>query len=308
MTPCARGCTEPGRHFADCSVYDGIDHVNPCTGCMPTEALAGMVVCDRCRRRFRWMLHEVSDLVGRMRSVADPTSATCYEDLVQRGGGSGRGEVPAPLPSDLADASTAVQMGLWRLAGAQGHRPRSDSEGAAEDAKVHAKVILRALESWHLADEFRMSTLHDVLWTRHVADEAGLRRGWSAADALAQWGSERREFLELALEPSRALRPEPVRLLAADGRELSVPIAEWGNGGDGLLTRQQAAQEAGSDRTLRRWVAKGELRPETYAVIDGARRPMFRRSTVHAVRDRIGAKRGAGQRDEGGRFAGSAAP
>lgn len=267
---------------------------------MPTEALAGMVVCDRCRRRFRWMLHEVSDLVGRMRSVADPTSATCYEDLVQRGGGSGRGEVPAPLPSDLADACTAVQMGLWRLAGARGHRPRSDSEGAAEDAKVHAKVILRALESWHLADDLRMWSLQDVLWTRHVADESGIRPGWSAADALARWGSERREFLELELEPSRALRPEPLRVLTYDGKEQAAPIVEWG---DGLLTRAEAAAVAGSERTLRRWVAKGELRPETYAVIDGARRPLFRRSTVLAVRDRVGANRGAGQRDEAGRFA-----
>ncbi len=288
MSTCLLGCAQAGRHFADCPIYEQPTY--PCTGCVGEPTVGGTLVCGRCRGRFRWALREVPDLVGRMRSKIDPSSAIVYEDLARRSG-SGSVEPVAPVPADLLDASQAVQMGLWRWS-PRGGWPRSDAAGAFDDAEAAAAGILAHLDEW-LADEDDVMSLYGLLLEKHPANEDGVRSGWSVVDALAVWGAERRERpAEVVGMPSRALRPERVF-----DESTATPVAER----DPLVGGEQAAAEAGSLRTLQRWAQKGEIEPERVAYIAGRRTPLFRRSVLREVRARMDAK----ARDAGGRFSGA---
>lgn len=291
MSTCLLGCAQAGRHFADCSIYELSSY--PCTGCVGEPTVGGTLVCAKCRGRFRWALREVPDLVGRMRSKIDPTSAIVYEDRARRSG-SAPVEAAAPVSADLLDASRAVQIGLWRWSPGGGW-PRSDAAEAFDDAEAAAAGILAHLDEW-LADEDDVMSLYALLLEVHEPNEEGVRSDWSVVDALNVWGAERRERpAEEAVSPSRALRPERVF-----DESTATPIAEQG---DPLLGGQQAAAVAGSLRTLQRWAQKGEIEPERVAYVAGRRTQLFRRSVLRAARERMDAARA--ERAEDGRFAAS---
>ena len=288
MSTCLLGCAQAGRHFADCPIYESPTY--PCTGCVGEPTVGGTLVCAKCRGRFRWALREVPDLVGRMRSKIDPTSAIVYEDRARRSG-SAPVEAAAPVPADLLDASRAVQIGLWRWSPGGGW-PRSDAAEAFEDAEAAAAGILAHLDEW-LADEDDAMSLYALLLEKHPVDDEGVRSGWSVVDALAVWGAERRERpTEEAVTASRALRPERVF-----DESTASPVPER----DPLVGGAQAAAEAGSVRTLQRWTQRGEIVPERVAYIAGRRTPLFRRSVLREVRARMDEKARAGD----GRFASS---
>lgn len=291
MSTCLLGCAQAGRHFAECPIYEHPGY--PCTGCVGEPTVGGTLVCVRCRGRFRWALREVPDLVGRMRSKIDPTSAIVYEDRARRSG-SAPVEAGAPVPADLLDASRAVQIGLWRWS-PQGGWPRSDAAEAFDDAEAAAAGILAHLDE-RLADEDDVMSLYALLLEEHKPNDDGVRSGWSVVDALNVWGAERRERpAEEAVSPSRALRPERVF-----DESTATPIAEQG---DPLLGGPQAAAEAGSLRTLQRWAQRGEIEPERVVYVAGRRTPVFRRSVLRAARARMDAARA--ERAEDGRFVAS---
>lgn len=291
MTGCILGCAQQGVHFADCMVYDGKHYEIPCDGCASEPTVGGTLVCSRCRGRFRFALREVPDLIGRMRSLIDPTSAIVYEDRARRTG-SASPEAPAPASADLIDASDALQKGLWRWSPSGGW-PRSDAAEAFDDAEAAAAGILAHLDEW-LADEDDVVSLSALLLERHPADDDGVRVAWSVQDALDKWGAERREQpAEGALTASRALRPDRVF-----DESTARPIAE---AGDPLIGGEQAAAVAGSLRTLQRWRKDGEIEPERTAYVAGRPTPLYRRSALLAVKDRMAAAKNV--RDEGGRYA-----
>ncbi|MDR6691492.1 hypothetical protein J2X55_002415 [Microbacterium sp. 1154] len=258
-------------------VYDGREYAFPCDGCAAEPTVGGTLVCSKCRGRFRFALREVPDLVGRMRSLIDPTSAIVYEDRARRTG-SPSPEAPAPVAADLIDASEAVQKGLWRWSPGGGW-PRSDAAEAFDDAEAAAAGILAHLDTW-LSDEDDVFSLYRLLLERHPANEDGVREAWSVQDALDKWGAERREQpAEEAVTASRALRPERVF-----DEESARPIAEHG---DRLLGGAQAAAIAGSLRTLQRWAKAGEIVPEASPYVAGRKTPLYRESALLAVKERM---------------------
>lgn len=160
---CIRGCVRPGEHYAACR-FNGPDYVGPfpCDGCAPRECRDGSLVCDRCFGRMRALLADGPDLIGRVRSLADPMKATPTDKAP--GGRSSAIEPPAPIDADLIDAL----------------------------------AVLEKLEPWwHVTlsdysnDREVMTWMGEVVLDRHPEVE-GLRDGWSVADAMAKWGPERR--------------------------------------------------------------------------------------------------------------------
>lgn len=290
MTGCVLGCAQQGVHFAGCMVYDGKHYDFPCEGCAGEPTVGGTLVCSKCRGRFRYVLGQAADLIGRMRSLIDPTSAIVYEDRARRTG-SASPEAPAPASADLIDASDALQKGLWRWSPSGGW-PRSDAADAFDDAEAAAAGILAHLDEW-LADEDDVYSLHSLLLERHPVDDDGVRAAWSVQDALDKWGAERHEQpAEEAVTASRALRPGRVF-----DESTARPIAE---AGDPLLGGQQAAAAAGSLRTLQRWAKAGEIVAETTPYVAGRPTPLYRRSALLATKERMAAAKSV--RDEGGRY------
>lgn len=288
---CILGCAQQGVHFADCMVYDGREYAFPCDGCAAEPTVGGTLVCAKCRGRFRYVLGQAADLIGRMRSLIDPTSAIVYEDRARRTG-SASPEAPAPASADLIDASEALQKGLWRWSPSGGW-PRSDAAEAFDDAEAAAAGIRAHLDAW-LSDEDDVVSLNALLLERHPADDDGVRVAWSVQDALDKWGAERREQpVEGAVTASRALRPDRVF-----DESTARPIAE---AGDPLLGGKQAADVAGSLRTLQRWRKDGEIEPERTTYVAGRATPLYRRSALLAVKERMAAAKNV--RDEGGRYA-----
>lgn len=98
----------PGEHYAACR-FSGPDYVGPfpCDGCAPRECRDGSLVCDRCFGRMRALLADGPDLIGRVRSLADPMKATPTDKAP--GGRSSATEPPAPIDADLIDALAVLE-------------------------------------------------------------------------------------------------------------------------------------------------------------------------------------------------------
>lgn len=210
---CIRGCVRRGEHYAACQ-FSGPDYEGPfpCDGCAPRECRDGSLICDRCFGRMRALLADGPDLIGRVRSLADPMKATPTDRAP--GGRSLASEPPAPIDADLVDAL----------------------------------AVLNGLEPWwHVTlsdysnDRDVMTWLGEVVLDRHPEVE-GLRDGWSVADAMAKWGTERRTDVFVYPDDEGDNEPE------------AAPVREWY---DPLLTLQQAAKRAKvSQRQVQRWVRK----------------------------------------------------
>lgn len=170
---CIRGCTQRGVHYASCAwngIEDGVapsvaslPNVPPrCWGCAPRECRDGSLICGRCFGRMRALLADGPDLLGRVRSLADPMKATPTDKAP--GGRSSTVEAPAPVDADLLDAITALeQLDGW----------------------------------WHVTLSDYSNDLAVITWLGEVVldvhpELAGERSAWSVADAMAKWGVERR--------------------------------------------------------------------------------------------------------------------
>ncbi|WHE35167.1 hypothetical protein [Microbacterium sp. BDGP8] len=286
---CVLGCTVPDLHFATCfdyglvvdaAVEDGTMErpERSCRGCAPAPARDGVMVCDRCYRRMRGHIDNAADLVGRLRSLADPRKAMVYDALRSS---SGKGaEAAAPTPADLIDASEDVMRSLrsWAVfvdprSGIVGGMPAGAGSLAAYDyARSCATVILGHLDRIaNNADDVRQ--LAEAVLMRHPVDEDGVRSFWSIVDAVSRYRLE---------------RPDAAHVVDADTEEeLEVSaVAEWR---DRLITKDEAAQAkyAGSERTLKRWREREGLVPRAITQGPMGRVTWFRESEVLAIRNRM---------------------
>lgn len=87
----------------------------PCRDCVMVEARDGVLLCERCYRRLRRHIEDAADIVGHLRSIADPTTAAVFDRIRVQ---SSAIEIPAPVAADLIDASNDITttMNRWTVA------------------------------------------------------------------------------------------------------------------------------------------------------------------------------------------------
>lgn len=184
---CVRGCTVKDVHYATCPDFGKVE-TTTCKGCVPVVARDGVLICDRDYQRLRRLLSEAPDLVGHLRSIADPMKAAVYDKVLVS---SSRPELPAPVAADLIDASNDIMRTLrvWSVFVQSGviREPRAlragiDGADAYDEAVGHVTVLLGALDD--LAnDSHQVGALCDGVIVSHGAVPAY----WSVADAAARW-------------------------------------------------------------------------------------------------------------------------
>ncbi|MFS0715222.1 hypothetical protein ABC195_15205 [Microbacterium sp. 2P01SA-2] len=296
---CVLGCTVPDLHYATCAWYGVNDAqaelakragVAVCAGCVPAPASDGVMICERCYRRMRGHIDNAADLVGRLRSLADPRKAMVY-DAMRSSSGKGT-EAPAPTPADLIDASEDVMRSLrsWAVfvdprSGIVGGMPAGAGSLAAYDyARSCANVILGDFDriANHAGD---VQQLAEAVLVRHPVDGDGVRPFWSIVDAVSRYRLE---------------RPDAARVADADtDEELEVSaVVEWR---DRLITRAEAVSKAyaGSESTLLRWRKSEGLVPRAITSGPLGHVTWFRESEVlaikEAMRKRVGGRPRKGQ-------------
>ncbi|WEK60523.1 MAG: hypothetical protein P0Y60_14575 [Candidatus Microbacterium colombiense] len=160
---------------------------------------------------MRALLADGPDLVGRIRSLADPMKATPTDK--EPGGGSGSAEAPAPVAADYIDALQMLDQ-MWRW--------------------------------WHVDIADYSNDLDTITWLSgmvldHFPEVEGVREAWSVADAMAKWGPERRTRNEPSWFDPDALF-DPKHDAPRDVPEWDDPIVGWADaaklaGSDSTLRR-----------------------------------------------------------------------
>ncbi len=270
---CIRGCL---THYAACPSF-GVDGSNECEGCAPAPRADGVVpadgvvlICDRCYRRLRFLLHSAGDILGRMRSLAQQGKAVVYSAAR---GSSGHVAAPDQVDAELLEAEHAVSTKL---------RYWSAWIGAGR------KVLDEAMRDEQIATLL----CADILDQHHGTIESAT--AWTLADVHARWGTERRDRFVYPAEE------EP-------GVVIVTPVREWY---DPLLDAKDAAKRAGiSERQLRTWVKDEVIVPvaklreaPTPGVYGQGRRSgggrivsWFRASEIDAVAERMQTRKTASQ-------------
>ncbi|OJU39703.1 MAG: hypothetical protein BGN97_00340 [Microbacterium sp. 69-10] len=268
---CIRGCKVRGLHYAACEEQAKVQaaeaagevYVSKCWGCAERPARDHALICDSCFYRLRTLVRDSGDLYGRLRSLADPMKATPTDKAP--GGRAQQVEAPAPVDADLLDALNDLGHTLhdWgRHTDYQLERCLPDLVNDVENVRI---LGIGFLDRNPLVD--------------------GVRPFWSVQDAVDKWGVERRT----KGEPSWEADPDPV--------VVAIARPEWS---DPLITKLQAEQLAGSERTLRRWIGKGLIEHEGTVVIAGVMTRMFRRGDVVRVRDEMQSRVGRPKTTENG--------
>lgn len=289
---CIRGCTVRGVHFATCDQFGAVEDVpGACRGCAPREARDKALICERCYQSVRRLLEDAGDIVGHLRSIADPSRAQVYDRVVVQ---SSRPDLPAPVAADLVDASDdiarTVRMWEMHVEGdpIPGRVPGLPAGTWAADAHAivaeSADVILDALDRIvNVADD--VVPLCDAVLTRHNESSP---EWWSLADAAARWPFEDQPRWADAACPEcdlRSVRVQPPRrrgavtryactnevcgwtatseddegLWASHFRE-EVPLGEGAPHDPRRLTLAAAARRAGvTTGTMRAWAARGRV-------------------------------------------------
>ena len=312
--PCIRGCGIQGEHFAVCPWYpkpepapvaEGeeppkveLPEGPPCRGCVPRPARDGALICERDYRALSRLLDDAPDIVGHLRSRADPMKAAVYDRIMVS---SSRPELPAPVAADLLDASDDIMRLLrawalyvqfpgqgWRAAGLEAG---IDTADAYEDAHGCVEVILADLD--RIVNTVEVVNLCDGVIVQH----SGSPDVWTIADAIARYPLDDRprwatspcpkcDILTVRVSPPRR-RGGRTRYLCTtceweadsndDGglwRDVfadDVPAASIPLGDPDLtaahdarwLTLTEAAKRVGrTTGTVRAWVMAGELTAE----------------------------------------------
>ncbi|WP_458133492.1 hypothetical protein [Microbacterium arborescens] len=176
--------------MAACDDWGKPEDEAKCPGCVPVPAADDSMLCARCSRSLTRHLEDAADLIGHLRSIADPMKAAVYDRVMVS---ASKPDVPAPVAADLLDASDDMMRTLrewalhvqfgpghpWR---AQGLEAGIDAADAYDDAAGCARVILAALERG-LQGTPAVKPLADAVLTRND----GPGHWWSIADALARW-------------------------------------------------------------------------------------------------------------------------
>ena len=212
---CIRGCTVRDEHYAACAGGE-------CTGCSLVEARDGALICERCYKRLRRHLEAAADIVGHLRSIADPTKAAAYDRIRVQ---SSSIEIPAPVAADLIDASNDITttLNMWANHVAGEDRPGAGlPAGAMADAahdivRMAADVILDELD--RLANDSHQieSLCEGVIVTHPEAPDV-----WTVADAAVRWPLEDSprwaqaacpecDLMAVRVQPGRGGRPTRYR-------------------------------------------------------------------------------------------------
>ncbi|WP_184216976.1 hypothetical protein [Microbacterium marinum] len=182
---------ERGRHYSECVSY-GTSTDTSCKGCAPAKVQPGSAVCGPCWRRVRLLVDEAPDMVAHLRSKADPMKSGWNFDreIVS----SSRVELPAPVASDLVDASDDIMRTLrgWALDlqfpghpySPSGLEAGAESDEAYADARACADVILAAYAG-AMSDPDRARMLSDAF--RGEGRDPEARGWWTVGDALQKW-------------------------------------------------------------------------------------------------------------------------
>lgn len=158
------------------------------------KAREGALICERCDKRARRMLEDAADLVGSLRSKADPMKSTWNFD--RQAGSSGSVDLPAPVAADLIDASNDIAQGMraWALLVqfGEGHPWRAEhleagmtAEDAWDDVDGCTGVILEAFD--RLANNAKLI----VALCSFLCDAPGDQ--WTVSGALSKWPLDDRE-------------------------------------------------------------------------------------------------------------------
>lgn len=246
---CVLECSLRDVHFATCPDFGKEKTDATCRGCAPSPAFTGSVICSRCFGRIRNLLRDAPDLLGRIRSLSDPTKAMQIAAVKIS---SRPVEAIAPVGPDLLDAADAILGNLrdWALVVRTGAMPvhsrlsGMDAVTAYRLAVEYSRMIITHLEQ--LTDSPRLALdLAEAVIVIHPED-AGERRAWSIADAADRWGVERRDR---HVHPDVDAEP--------DREESAKPVREWY---DPLLSVKDAAERHGlTTRAVRKWMTAGEL-------------------------------------------------
>lgn len=217
-----------GEHWAACPDYGRED--GACRGCVQVEAREGVLLCERCYRALRRHLEDAADLVGHLRSIADPTKATPYDRIRVD---SSRPDMPAPVAADLIDASDDIvrTMRAWALYvqfgeehpwRAEGLEAGIDAASAWDDVNGCAEVILFDLDS--LANNSHQIR---ALCEGVIDIHRGEPERWSIADAAARYSLDDQprwaqaacpecDLMAVRVQPGRNGRPSRYRCATAD--------------------------------------------------------------------------------------------
>ena len=188
---CIRGCTVPDVHFAVCPDFNNPDGI--CRGCAPRVAQDDALICERCYRRLRGCLEDAPDIVGKLRSLADPSKAQVYDRVIVQ---ASKPDQPAPVAADLVDASDDIvrTLRMWEmwLAGEEipdrvpGLPAGTWAAQAQEIAHQAAASILHELGRI-VNDAAAVVAMCDGILTRHNGPDV---HDWTIADAIARWPFE----------------------------------------------------------------------------------------------------------------------
>ncbi|KTR76250.1 hypothetical protein NS234_12135 [Microbacterium oxydans] len=186
-----------------------------------------MLICEHCYRRLRRHLEDAADIVGHLRSIADPTKAAAYDRVRVQ---SSSIEIPAPVAADLIDASNDITttLNMWANHAAGEDRPGAGlPAGAMADAahdvvQLAVDVILDELDS--LAnDSHQVDALCDGVMVVH-GDAPDV---WTVADAAVRWPLDDSprwaqaacpvcDLMAVRIQPGRNGRPSRYRCTTAD--------------------------------------------------------------------------------------------
>lgn len=286
--PCVRGCTVPGVHYATCPDFGNTE--GQCGGCAPRVARDQAMICERCYRRLRRLINTAPDLIGVLRSRADPMKATAIGKPSGR-----RQELPAPVEASLIDAADDVMRTLrtWAVYAEDGIMPsrtRGMRAGAATDdaytaARDCADLILDRLDGFVNNEQLVLRLGADFLDSFTPAgpgDEPGF---WSVAMVASRWplGDRPRwadrpcpdcDMLTVRVTPARGAAPGSYECAACgweaddtdDGglwADAFTPEPVPSQHEPRWLTLAAAARTAGrTPGTVRRWAQTGEVSME----------------------------------------------
>ncbi|MGX9348138.1 hypothetical protein [Microbacterium sp. KNMS] len=184
---CVRGCVVRDEHRDECSTAAAERF--PCRGCVPIVARAGAMVCERCYRTLRGYLEDAADMVGLLRSIADPSKSSWNFDRIVT---AGRVDLPAPVQSEIIDASNDITvtlrawaydlLGVERDGDPRGLEAGADAAAAFEAVVACADIVLAELDA--IAND-AVAVLK--LWADVAQRSEGEPSRWTVADAVARW-------------------------------------------------------------------------------------------------------------------------
>ncbi len=185
------------------------------------------MLCERCYRRLRRHIEDAADIVGHLRSIADPTKAAAYDRIRVQ---SSSVEIPAPVAADLIDASNDITttLNMWANHVAGEDRPGAGLWAGAMADEAHAVVQLAADVILDDLDALANDS-HQVeaLWEGVCSPNGDAPEVWSIADAAMRWPLEdeprwaqaacpKCELMAVRVQPGRNGRPSRYRCTSTE--------------------------------------------------------------------------------------------